>query len=78
MDPWQNPTGLGQYLIFSGPSPSSLVQIGIAAATNTTYRNLPLSPATTYYWRRGGGGERRLAHVPARLGYHTAVAQPAQ
>jgi fibronectin type 3 domain-containing protein len=48
--PPQNTTGLGKYLIFSGPTPSSLVQIAIVPAANTTYRNLPLSPATTYYY----------------------------
>jgi chitodextrinase len=48
--PPQNTTGLSKYLILSGPSPSSLVQIAIAPAANTTYRNLPLSPATSSYY----------------------------
>ena len=48
--PPTNATGLGEYLILGGTSPANLQQIAVAPATATTYRNQPLSPATTYYY----------------------------
>jgi len=48
--PPQNTTGLGDYLIYSGPSPSNLTQIMKVGATTTTYRNMSLAASTTYYY----------------------------
>jgi fibronectin type 3 domain-containing protein len=48
--PPTDPTGLGQYQVFSGTSPSNLSEIVVAKSTTTTYKNQPLSPGTTYYY----------------------------
>src|SRR6202167_1763908 len=48
--PPSNATGLGQYLILAGTSASNLQQIGIATSAATSYRNLPLTPGTAYYY----------------------------
>jgi fibronectin type 3 domain-containing protein len=48
--PPTDPTGLGQYQVLGGTSPSNLQQIVVATSTTTTYRNQPLSPGTTYYY----------------------------
>jgi fibronectin type 3 domain-containing protein len=45
-----NTTGLDKYLIYSGTSGSNLLQIGVAPSTATTYKNMSLSPGTTYYY----------------------------
>ena len=50
---WSAPsdsTGLGKYLVYSGTTPSNLQQIVTAPSTVTTYKNLSLAPATTYYY----------------------------
>ena len=50
---WSAPsdsTGLSEYLIYSGTSPSNLQQIIVAPSTATSYKNQPLTPATTYYY----------------------------
>ena len=50
---WSPPsdtTGLSQYLVYSGSSPSNLQQIAVRASNQTTFTNHPLAPATTYYY----------------------------
>ena len=44
------PTGLSQYLIFAGTSPSNVQQIAVRPATQTTYKNVNLAPGTAYYY----------------------------
>jgi titin len=46
----QDSSGLSEYVIYAGASPSSLAQIMIMPPTSTSYQNQPLSPATTYYY----------------------------
>jgi fibronectin type 3 domain-containing protein len=48
--PPSNATGLGQYLIYAGTSASNLQQIAIAPSGVTSYRNVSLSAASTYYY----------------------------
>lgn len=48
--PPQSATGLTQYLIFSGPTSSSLVQIDAISSNRTTYRSMSLNPSTVYYF----------------------------
>ena len=43
-------TSLDKYLVYSGTSASNLQQIGVAPSTVTTYKDLSLSPGTTYYY----------------------------
>jgi fibronectin type 3 domain-containing protein len=50
---WSPPsstTGLEEYQVFSGTSPSNLQQIAVRASTSTSYLNQPLAPGTTYYY----------------------------
>jgi fibronectin type 3 domain-containing protein len=50
---WSAPataTGLGEYKVYGGTSPSNLQQIVIATPTTTAYTNQPLSGGTTYYY----------------------------
>jgi fibronectin type 3 domain-containing protein len=46
----QDNTGVTQYLIWMGLSPSSLTQAATAGGSVTSYSNTTLSPATTYYF----------------------------
>jgi hypothetical protein len=46
----QDTSGLTGYVIFSGPSGSSLVQIATVSAGKTTYKNEKLIPSTYYYY----------------------------
>jgi fibronectin type 3 domain-containing protein len=48
--PPANTEGLSQYLILAGTSPSTLQQIAVSPATQTTYKNLNLVPGTSYYY----------------------------
>ncbi|HXM44530.1 MAG TPA: fibronectin type III domain-containing protein [Bryobacteraceae bacterium] len=48
--PPSNTTGLSQYQVYSGTSPSSLQQIAIRSASQPTYRSITLAPGTTYYY----------------------------
>jgi len=48
--PPTDPTGLGQYQVFGGTSPSNLQEIVVATSSTTSYRNHPLAPGTTYYY----------------------------
>jgi fibronectin type 3 domain-containing protein len=45
-----NAAGLGEYKIYAGSSPASLVQIAVMPSTSTTYQNMNLLAATTYYY----------------------------
>jgi fibronectin type 3 domain-containing protein len=50
---WSAPsdtTGLSQYLIFAGTSPSNVQQVAARPSSQITYKNLNLSPGTTYYF----------------------------
>jgi fibronectin type 3 domain-containing protein len=48
--PPTDPTGLGQYQVFGGTSPSNLQEIVVAPSTATSFQNQPLLPGTTYYY----------------------------
>ena len=48
--PPSNTTGLSQYLIYAGTSPSSVQQVATRGSTQTTYKNMNLAPRTTYYF----------------------------
>jgi fibronectin type 3 domain-containing protein len=48
--PPSNTTGLGSYLIYSGTTRSDLQQIATRPAGTTTYNDLNLAAATTYYF----------------------------
>ena len=48
--PPSNQNGLSEYLIYAGTSPSNMQQIAVKAGTQTTARNLNLSPGTMYYF----------------------------
>ena len=45
-----NTSNLNKYLIYSGPSASSLQQVGVALSTQLTFKNLSLAPGTTYWY----------------------------
>jgi len=45
-----DPVGIKHYLIFSGPSPRNLTQIGETQATVTQFINYGLTQGTTYYY----------------------------
>ena len=42
--------GMGSYLVFWGPSPATLTQLGRTPATVTTYGSYPLNCGATYYY----------------------------
>lgn len=46
----QDNTGVTEYLLWMGLSPSSMTQVAIAGGSTTSYGNSTLSPATTYYF----------------------------
>ncbi|MGA2737057.1 MAG: hypothetical protein ABSG65_06350 [Bryobacteraceae bacterium] len=48
--PPSNTTGLSEYLVYGGTSPSNLQQIAPRSSSETTYRSLTLAPGTTYYY----------------------------
>jgi fibronectin type 3 domain-containing protein len=48
--PPSDTTGLGQYLIYGGNTASTLAQIAVRPASQTTYKNLNLAPGATYYY----------------------------
>ena len=48
--PPSNTNGLDKYLVYGGTSASSLQQIAVTPSTTTTYRNLPLTAGTAYYY----------------------------
>ena len=48
--PPSDSTGLEVYLVFGGTSPANLQQIGTRTSLQTSFKNLSLSPGTTYYY----------------------------
>ena len=48
--PPSDTTGLSQYLIYAGTSPSNVQQIAVRASNLTTFKYMNLAPGTTYYF----------------------------
>jgi hypothetical protein len=77
--PPSNTTGLGSYLIYSGTSRSDLQQIATRPSGTTTFNDLNLAAATTYYF--GIIAVEQGIEAPmstTAYGHHAAAADPAQ